>query len=383
MQVTHYFDASLTSPVITTIPMMQGDGVRMIVARLMEEKAPWVVPEGVTAGLSYEVPGQDPGYYDRLNDGTTACIIDGNEITVVLEPALTERAGFVKASIVLRDADGVQVATFPFHLWVKRVPGMVHGENLEAPSHVFDGKIYYGGPGGILLPLGLGHGIRVEQQEESGLLLVAEGGGGIGEETDPTVHDWAKEPRKPAYTAAEVGADPAGEASSLMESHETNLAAHPEMQNAIKVLRERMNTLLNSTDTDLDQLAEIVAYIKSNKSLIDGITTSKVSVADIANDLVTDAANRPLSAAQGAILKKLIDLTKTRLENAMDERVLKTELSEAIEEALEQAAASGEFDGKDGADGAPGPAYTLTDADKATITAAVIEALPKYAGEVL
>ena len=39
--------------------------------------------------------------------------------------------------------------------------------------------------------------------------------------------------------------------------------------------------------------------------------------------------------------------------------------------------------GDTGAQGPQGPAYTLTDADKSTITAAVIEALPKYAGEVL
>lgn len=37
---------------------------------------------------------------------------------------------------------------------------------------------------------------------------------------------------------------------------------------------------------------------------------------------------------------------------------------------------------RNGADGAQGPAYTLSEADKATITAAVVAALPKYAGEV-
>ena len=54
-------------------------------------------------------------------------------------------------------------------------------------------------------------------------------------------------------------------------------------------------------------MAEIVAYIKSNKSLIDGITTSKVSVSDIVNNLTSNVANKPLSAAQGVALKALID----------------------------------------------------------------------------
>ena len=50
-----------------------------------------------------------------------------------------------------------------------------------------------------------------------------------------------------------------------------------------------------------------MAYIKSNKSLIDSITTSKVNVADIINNLTTNVSNKPLSAAQGVALKSLID----------------------------------------------------------------------------
>ena len=54
-------------------------------------------------------------------------------------------------------------------------------------------------------------------------------------------------------------------------------------------------------------MSEIVAYIKNNKSLIDGITTSKVNVDDIINNLTTNVSNKPLSAAQGVALKGLID----------------------------------------------------------------------------
>lgn len=38
-------------------------------------------------------------------------------------------------------------------------------------------------------------------------LAKKQGGGGITEETDPTVSAWAKNPTKPSYTATEVGAD--------------------------------------------------------------------------------------------------------------------------------------------------------------------------------
>ena len=147
------------------------------------------------------------------------------------------------------------------------------------------------------------------------------GGGGIDEETDPTVPAWAKKPSKPTYTASEVGARPdtwmptytdvgadkSGAAASAVSGHNTSTAAHSDLRQLITALTNRLNALANSSDTDLDQLSEIVAYIKANKSLIDSITTSKVSVADIVNNLTTNATNKPLSAAQGVALKALID----------------------------------------------------------------------------
>jgi hypothetical protein len=54
-------------------------------------------------------------------------------------------------------------------------------------------------------------------------------------------------------------------------------------------------------------MAEMVAYIKENRELISGITTNKVNVADIINNLTTNVTNKPLSAAQGVALKALID----------------------------------------------------------------------------
>lgn len=75
----------------------------------------------------------------------------------------------------------------------------------------------------------------------------------------------------------------------------------------LKHLIDNINTILQSDDTTLDQLQEIVDYIKNNKSLIDGITTSKVSVSDIINNLTSTATNKPLSAYQGKVLKDTLD----------------------------------------------------------------------------
>lgn len=127
------------------------------------------------------------------------------------------------------------------------------------------------------------------------------------EETDPTVPQWAKKPEKPSYTAEEVGADASGTAESKVSAHNASDAAHNDIRLLVQGLTERLNALADSDDTTLDQMSEVVAYIKSNKSLIDAITTSKINVSDIIDNLTTNVSNKPLSAAQGVALKALID----------------------------------------------------------------------------
>lgn len=127
------------------------------------------------------------------------------------------------------------------------------------------------------------------------------------EESDPTVPAWAKEAQKPSYTASEVGAEPSGTAASQVSAHNTGTDTHSDIRLLISGLTERLNALADSDDTTLDQLSEVVAYIKSNRALIESITTNKVNVADIIDNLTTNVTNKPLSAAQGVALKALID----------------------------------------------------------------------------
>lgn len=180
-------------------------------------------------------------------------------------------------------------------------------------------------------------------------------------ETDPTVPSWAKQASKPSYTAAEVGARPStwtptytdvgadksGAASSAVSAHNTQTDAHNDIRLELKDINDRLNAFFDSDDKTLDELSEIVTYITSNKALIDSVTTSKVSVSDIINNLTTNVSNKPLSAAQGVVLKGLIDTLNSGKLDA-------SALSEAINTALAQAKASGEFDGKDGATGGKG-----------------------------
>lgn len=95
--------------------------------------------------------------------------------------------------------------------------------------------------------------------------------------------------------------------SSLATDIETNSQNIYSLEDDLSDFRDAVNNTLNSDDETLDQTKEIVDYIKSNKSLIDAITTSKVSVSDIIDNLKTNASDKPLSAAQGVELKRLID----------------------------------------------------------------------------
>ena len=90
-------------------------------------------------------------------------------------------------------------------------------------------------------------------------------------------------------------------------SHNVSETAHNDIRLLIEGLSTRLNAIADSDDTTLDQMSEIVAYIKANKSLIESITTSKVNVSDIIDNLTTSVSDRPLSGKQGVQLKALID----------------------------------------------------------------------------
>ena len=119
----------------------------------------------------------------------------------------------------------------------------------------------------------------------------------------------------PNQTAEQVGADPKGTAATAVSQHNTADDSHNDIRLELKAINDRLTAFFDSDDQTLDELSEIVAYITSNKSLIDSITTSKVSVADIINNLTTNVSNKPLSAAQGVVLKGLIDTVSGNLAN--------------------------------------------------------------------
>lgn len=132
------------------------------------------------------------------------------------------------------------------------------------------------------------------------------------------VYNWAKAENKPTYTASEVGAEVSGTAYALLSEHNTSTVSHNDIRDLITGLTNRLNALADSDDTTLDQISEIVEYIKDNRELIESVTTTKVNVADIVNNLTTNVSNKPLSAAQGVAIKSLIDTLQSEIDTHTD-----------------------------------------------------------------
>lgn len=110
-------------------------------------------------------------------------------------------------------------------------------------------------------------------------------------------------------------AETKGTASSAVSTHNTSTSAHGDIRTAITELTTKLNNFLDVDDTTTDQLSELLTLIENNATDIESITSGKVNVSDIINNLTTNVTNKPLSAAQGVAIKALIDA----LDLALDE----------------------------------------------------------------
>ena len=111
----------------------------------------------------------------------------------------------------------------------------------------------------------------------------------------------------PVPSLEQIGADPKGAANDAVLKHNVAIDSHNDIRLLIEGLTKRLNNLLDTDDTSLDQLSELVTYIKNNKELIESVTTDKINYTDIIDNLVTSAVDKPLSANQGVVLKSSVD----------------------------------------------------------------------------
>ena len=253
-------------------------------------------------------------YQQAVEGGYTGTEEEFNQILATIDKKQDKLTG-TEGQIVGFDTDGHAVAQ---DIQIPDVSGQISAHNVDASSH------------GDIRQIISNHTSNSDAHVTSDEKHAWNAKLDSYTETDPTVPSWAKAESKPNYTASEVGADPSGSAeqaltdaktytdqkisalptpdvSGQINAHNTDTSAHNDIRDLVSGLTTRLNALADSDDTTLDQLSEIVAYIKNNKSLIDGITTSKVNVDDIIDNLTTNVTNKPLSAAQGVVLKALID----------------------------------------------------------------------------
>ena len=283
MRVVHSLKMDLVGPWGgNLLHMVQGDSnTRIVELRLFSNGAEWIPTNVGTVSVAFKKPDQTKGLYD------SEYTLEGNTLQVVLHPQVLTAAGKVIVSIILFTPEGNSVASFPFGILVDKNPSMevLSSEDYFDAVHPF---------------------IATAIQE-------------------------AHEASMEAYEAAELASEAAASVPMKIEEHNTSVDSHQDIRLILKSISDRLTAFFDSDDQTLDELSEIVAYVTSNRSLINSITTKKVNISDIIDNLTTNVANKPLSAAQGVVLKSLID-----------------KLPKAIEDALAQAKESGEFDGEPG-----------------------------------
>ena len=370
MNVTSKISVDLTRQNVgQRVNAVQGDGnTRLVEITLLCGGAPWTPPDGVEAAIAYMQPSGTKGMYNLLADGTAAISITGNVATAILAPQMLTVSGTVQASLVFNDQRlNRRLTTFPFAVSVasnpaagaQKVEDYIRLQWLEDKLDEYVKKITEGiVPGGavssvngktgaVVLTAGDVHalpdntvipavpekvsafendaGYLTEHQDISGKVDKVAGKGLSTHDYDNAAKAKVDAiPEDPKYTDtvyddAEVkqGLNQLkDDLSAAVSQHNTDTTAHNDLRLALQGLSDRINAALDSDDTTLDQMSEVVAYIKSNKTLIDTITTSKVSVADIVNDLATNVTDKPLSAAQGVVLKRLIDELRTLIPEA-------------------------------------------------------------------
>ena len=303
-----------------------------IATRIDVDVTPWKT-EYPTGTISlFVVPPVGNGYLAAIEE-------DGNTIRWTIRDTDTAYDGHGKAELILTDASGAVMKSVTAYTICAKSPSAAEPADPPEAIRPWVEQILEAIKSGDVSAEAIAAAVEAYIQEH----------GVQVEEADPTVPSWAKQPNKPTYTASEVGAlpssytppvtsvngktgyvalnaqdvgarpdtwtpsasdvgaDAAGTASAQVGAHNVSGEAHADLRVLIEGLTSRLNALADSDDDTLDQLSEIVAYIKSNKALIDAVTTGKVSTSDIVDNLTTNASGKVLSAAQGVALKAMID----------------------------------------------------------------------------
>lgn len=101
-------------------------------------------------------------------------------------------------------------------------------------------------------------------------------------ESDPTVPAWAKQEKKPSYTASEVGADESGTAEEKAKEALSSAKAYTD---------DKIADLINGAPETMDTLKEVADAISANKTVVEALNESIGTRAKEA-DLTEHTVNR-------------------------------------------------------------------------------------------
>ena len=120
--------------------------------------------------------------------------------------------------------------------------------------------------------------------------------------------------------------DAKADAASKVSTHNVATDAHNDIRLLISDLADDVNKFLDVDDTTKDQLSEVLQLIDDNADTLESLTTSKVNVSDIVDNVGTSDSTKVLSAKQGVVLDKAI----TDLTTVVEQKATKTQLETHI-----------------------------------------------------
>lgn len=207
MIVTHKINMDLSKGGGTPqIKAVQNDKYsRNIEVSLFSDGEPWHIPEEATGIVHYFKPDGSGGSYDTLPDGTTACTLAENAVTVALAPQVCTAEGVVRLTVSLVKGAS-ELHTFPLLVHVLPNP------EINTPSETYvslSGALPYGGwkPNAYLGTDGGGNVVTKNAVEGSGGSGISVGPEAPGD-TNLLWVDTGDETEKenPCYTKAEIDA---------------------------------------------------------------------------------------------------------------------------------------------------------------------------------
>lgn len=122
MNITSQISVNFQRPTANVVHAKQGDSLtRKVSISLFSNNERFLLSEGIAVAIRYSKPDQTKGFYDTLPDDSPAWSYDvgNNVLDITLAPQVLTVAGTVKASVMLVDGDKI-LSTFAFDVIVEK-----------------------------------------------------------------------------------------------------------------------------------------------------------------------------------------------------------------------------------------------------------------------